>query len=421
MSRRPAWALLALGALLACSEPDVIGPRARPDSGLQDDAFGGGHGGDPAPFSKQFVPPADPGPAGVLFTASGEALAQAGYPFPPPEPNSPAFVDGWEVSFDQVLITLGRVTLSDRPDVSAGDQAQTGAVVAEVAAPWAIDLHKDDPSYLDGKGGGGERAVPFAALTTQNKNGSAPFATDGTRYALGFDLEAATLAAYNVNLGPQAIARYQSMVARGCSVFYSGTASFKGSSCHETEPPFDALPRAVRFELCFVSPTSYVNAQNPDNDPAAAFPNEEHQRGIAFKSNTRVVAQATLHTDHPFWESVAHDAPLHFDMLAARAESVDGGVPTVTLDAMRGVDFQQFRDRAGRALPFRSCTPSTYVAPTSGAMHFDPGSVPQQPPSGDPALGLRDALDFMTYNQSTQGHLNADGLAFVSRNYASPR
>ena len=40
---------------------------------------------------------------------------------------------------------------------------------------------------------------------------------------------------------------------------------------------------------------------------------------------------------------------------------------------------------------------------------------------GDPATaGLRDYYDFATYNQSTQGHLNADGLCAVIRNYDSP-
>ena len=29
--------------------------------------------------------------------------------------------------------------------------------------------------------------MPFAALSNRNKNGGAAFATDGTRYAFGFD------------------------------------------------------------------------------------------------------------------------------------------------------------------------------------------------------------------------------------------
>ncbi len=52
-------------------------------------------------------------------------------------------------------------------------------------------------------------------------------------------------------------------------------------------------------------------------------------------------------------------------------------------------------------------------------MSFDPHGVPAAP-SNDPSQGLRDYYDFTTYNQSTQGHLNSDGLCYVKRNYPSP-
>ena len=38
-----------------------------------------------------------------------------------------------------------------------------------------------------------------------------------------------------------------------------------------------------------------------------------------------------------------------------------------------------------------------------------------------PSTSMRDLRDYMTYNQSTQGHLNSDGLCFVKRNYPSPQ
>jgi len=38
-----------------------------------------------------------------------------------------------------------------------------------------------------------------------------------------------------------------------------------------------------------------------------------------------VVGQVTIHTDHPFWDSVLHDSPAHFDQFAARvADRADG-------------------------------------------------------------------------------------------------
>ena len=47
-----------------------------------------------------------------------------------------------------------------------------------------------------------------------------------------------------------------------------------------------------------------------------------------------------------------------------------------------------------------------------GPMAFDPQSVPRTAGT-DACQGLRDYYDFTTYNQSTQGHLNSDGLCFV--------
>ena len=40
---------------------------------------------------------------------------------------------------------------------------------------------------------------------------------------------------------------------------------------------------------------------------------------------------------------------------------------------------------------------------------------------GDPASVMRDYNDYMRYVQSTQGHLNSDGLCYVKRHYPSPQ
>ena len=45
-------------------------------------------------------------------------------------------------------------------------------------------------------------------------------------------------------------------------------------------------------------------------------------------------------------------------------------------------------------------------------------NVPVNPAGG--ATGLRDVADYMTYNLSTFGHLNNDGLCFPERQYPSP-
>jgi hypothetical protein len=354
-----------------------------------------------APFSA----PGDPGPDGILVTASGEALAFGGYPFPPANDDDPAFVDGWEVTFDRVLVTLDHVTLSQTPDLSPGDPSLVGAVVATSDGPWAVDLHPKGP--LAGKGGGDETAVPVTSFTGLDSQ---------TRYAFAFETSAATPAAKNVNLDAAGLADYSEMIASGYSVLYVGTARFKGVSCSPASgPALDALPKVVPFRLGFATPTAYSNCQNPDNDPAKAFGGEEHQRGVSPRSNASVVAQMTIHTDHPFWEAVAHDAPAHFDAIAARYSGCPS--PTARVEDLAGVDFFGFRDRAARPLPWRTCRPS--YTPPKGTMHFDPGSVPVDPASTDGSR-LRDYRDFMAYVQSTQGHLNADGLCFVRRKYASP-
>jgi hypothetical protein len=50
-------------------------------------------------------------------------------------------------------------------------------------------------------------------------------------------------------------------------------------------------------------------------------------------------------------------------------------------------------------------------------MAFDPKPYAK---NADPTKGFRDYHDYTTYNQSTQGHLNSDGLCAISRHYPSP-
>jgi hypothetical protein len=424
--KRLCFAGLAAAVLGACSSSSSgPPPGASPGGGACTNAP---VAGDLAPFT----PPADPGPGGILFAASGEALALTGYPFPPVRDGDPAFVDGWEVRFTRLLVTIDRLTLSNNPDLSPGDESQTGGLVAEADGPWAIDVAHADPSYLPGKGGPGEQAVPIAALKKQNRaSGNHGFDTGGTRYAFGFDVIEATSETCdgrhtaNVNLDAAGLVDYAAMIQEGCAVLYVGTATFKGG----TVPGFEdcnagreSWPHTVDFRLCFKSPTSYLNCQNPDNDPAGAFPNEEHERGIAFKDSQSVVAQVTLHTDHPFWDSVLHDSPAHFDQFAARVLGQDAGTPTVTLAMTKGVDYTAYTDALGNQLQWRYCiAPPTDVHPQlTGDMAFDPQTVPHCT-GRNPATGLCDYADFATYNQSTQGHLNSDGLCFVRRNYPSPR
>lgn len=353
----------------------------------------------------------------IRFAASGEVFALTGYAFPPAQSSDPVFVDGWDVRFTRLLVTVDKLTLSENPDSVPGDQSRTGSVVAELDGPWAFDLARSDRSNLPGKGGPGEQAVPFATIGPRSD-----LKTDGTRYAFGYDVVAAQAGAKPVNLDAAAAADYAEMIRDGCTVLYVGTATFKGDKADPGCFPASRhdWPDSVRFKLCFESPTRYINCQNPDNDPARGFSGEEHQRGIALKSDAPAIAQLTIHIDHPFWDSVLEGAPMHFDQYASRVVGL-APTPTVTLDLTRGVDYTSYTDREDRPLDWRYCTePPTDVHPKLvGPMRFDPETVPHAA-SADPAGGLRDYYDFATYRQSTQGHLNSDGLCFVKRLYPSP-
>jgi len=372
-----------------------------------------------------FVAPVDPGPAGILFTASGGLPALTGYAFPPASGGDPAFVDGWQIDFSRILVTFDQITLSEMPDLAPGDQSQTGNLVAEVDGPWAVDLAHREGSDVPGEGADGERGIPITALNTQNRNGNKAFATDGTRYAFGFQVVTASAAAAAVNLDAAAQAAYRQMTQAGCAVLYAGTATFKGgtvagyTSCNSGH---ESWPTTVNFNLCFKSPATFANCQNPENDLGAPLAGEEAPRGIAFLVDDSVTGQLTMNAGQPFRDSVLPGSPPYFDQFAARVVGQAGaGTPTVTLEMTAGVDFAAYTDALGRPVSWRDClSPPTDVHDAFyGPMAFDAEDVPRAT-GGDPATGLRDYDDFSTYNQSTQWYLNEDGLCAVSRNYPSP-
>jgi|JI9StandDraft_1071089.scaffolds.fasta_scaffold04622_6 hypothetical protein len=355
----------------------------------------------------------------IQFTASGEVLALGGYAFPPASADEPAFVDGWDVKFESLLVTLDYINLSENPDKAPSDQSLTENKVAQLAGPWAVDLHKGGP--LLGKGGSDEQSLPVETLTALNLHADQPL--DPTkRYAFGFDIVPANPAAKKLNLDAEGEQNYSTMAKNGWTVMYIGTATWKGTNCTSTNPAYDfsALPKVVKFRFGFRSPTSYVNCQNPDTAPAQPFAGEEYQRGVQAKLNAMTIAQATIHTDHPFWEGIEHDSPAHFDPFAAYAKKDATGNYVVTLEDLKGVNYTAFKDPAGKAIPWRSCLASYTPPNNSQTMGFDSQGIPYSA-TGSPTSVLRDYYDYLTYNQSTQGHLNADGICAVKRNYPSPK
>ena len=63
---------------------------------------------------------------------------------------------------------------------------------------------------------------------------------------------------------------------------------------------------------------------------------------------------------------------------------------------------------------------ATYTPPGDGAMTFDTLTIPVNPTGRSRRWSIRDFYDYTLYNHSTFGHLNADGLSFVDRQYPSP-
>jgi hypothetical protein len=386
---------------------------------------------------RAFTPPSDPGPKGILVSASGEVLALSGFAFPPRNPaNDTYMVDGWNFVLTRYLTVFDHVVLWDNPNEVPSDPSQHGAQVAHVDGPWVVDLHKGGP--LAGQGGAGEEAVAIATMTKlDNGHGLDTTAT----YGFGFSTVAAPsdCNAFNVNLDPGEDADYAYMVANGYSVLYVGTATWAGGlstfGCTQTQTnaggsgdagadagdggyDFTKIPPTMTFRLGFSTPTNYVNCQN-ERGTGQALPGEDYPRGIQVSPSQSVPAQVTIHMDHPFWESFAENSPLHWDPIAAQFVGA-AGIPEVHTEDLKGVNFLAFTDKQGAPLPWRNCAGTFYTPPASGQMRFDPLTVPVNPNAPDPSVALRDYYDFMRHTQSTQGHLNSQGLCVTERQFPSP-
>lgn len=394
--------ILSVFLLTACPGPVV------PDGGMDP-----GDGG----FFLPFTAPSGSIDNSLLVTITGEANATEGTGFPPPPGGGePYFVDGWELSYEHVLVTVGKVTIANGPETNPNDQSVTGPVVAEALGPWAVDLAEQGPLASKEQNG---HAWPLTRITAQDKQIGTPAFSPTERYALSYSLVAAQEGARNVNLDDAAQTAYRTMAQNGWSVLLQGTATWKGDqgtpSCRSTSTTYDfaRFPRAVKFSFGFAAPVTFKNCVNPELQPTDS-------RGVQTASNAQTLAQLTFHLDHPFWESLAEDAPLRWDALAAR-KSVAAGMGPASVElstADLAFDFLAPRDAQNAPIPWRTCGPVEAGERTSGTVSYDPVNVPVNPAGG--TSGLADLADYMKYNLSTFGHLNNDGLCFPDRQYPSP-
>ena len=425
---RAALVLLVAG----CSSADPTGATIFTDAGgigkpSVTAAIAGDAGGAVGAFA--VGGPDDPGAGAVYVTISGESSARTGYPFPPGNWTTGTYmIDGWEIAIQELIVVVDRVRLWSTPNLSATDPSLHGPQVAHLDGPFVVDLHKG--GRLLGQGGAPEQATPLGVIARQNDNGGAAL-DPTTAYGFGFSTVAASYSGFNVNLTPEEFPDFDLMVRRGYSALYVGTATWKGSAspygCAQTSAgaavdaggyDFSRMPATMTFKLGFSTPTSYVNCQN-FSAQGPGIGGEESPRGVQVSPSQSAIAQLTVHMDHPFWESFAENSPVHWDQIAARYVGAPG-TPEVTSEDMKGVPFYAFADALGAPLPWRSCAGPYYSPPGSGQMFFNPLSVPVNPNEPDPAKAIRDYYDFMRYTQSTQGHLNSQGLCYVARQYPAP-
>jgi hypothetical protein len=195
--------------------------------------------------------------------------------------------------------------------------------------------------------------------------------------------------------------------------------------------PMDKLQ--FTFTLGFPTPTNYVNCQNMTGG-GTALPGEDYARGVYASASQSEITQVTVHMDHPFWESFEEDTPVHWDNIASQylgaTPGPDGTIP-VNLTDFVGVRFHPWFDKTGTPLPWRNCVGTYYTPPGNGQMFFSTLSVPIDPNGTctgtigqdytlDDCKYIRDYYDYIRYTQSTQGHLNSQGLCFIDRQYPAP-
>ena len=432
---RAAAAALSMAALLAaCGQPmptadagSTGGGSAGGTAGGAGGGSGGGTGGGSTDagtvtFRSFTAPSTTPVNGSFLFTITAEESASEGFGFPPPAGSTePFFIDGWEVKYDHLLATVDNITLSSNPDMTPANPAMTGPVVARANGPWAIDLAKEGP--VDAKEMEG-KAFPLVRITNQSAVTGTPAFSTTAKYAFGFDLVAADANPIDVNLDAEAKAAYQVMRSNGWSYWIKGTATYRGTmgtpACRSTNAAYDyaRIPKVVTFTFGWRVPASYKNCKNQELMPMDS-------RGVQLASNGgEAVAQLTLHNDHPFWDALEEDAPLRFDAIAARKSVPAGMTPPATVAVtnadLQGVDFEALADAQGTRLPIRYCGATSASERTMGNLAYDPKGVPVSAMGG--AAGLKDLYEYMAYNLSTLGHLNAgEGLCVVERQYPSPQ
>ena len=369
--------ILLLAHALLVTSPLGCGQRASPASPTRFD---------PTPFTD-----ARPNlPGSVQVTYSGEAVGPLTLHGAPQGEGSPYFVDGWQVTFDTYLISLGNLRLTRDPEASQ-DPSVLGPVVAQAPGPFLVDMAAaSDFSQASGSG---------ALLRWTHQDDGTPFARDG-RYGFSFASRPATADMQVMGaVEPQQLAARAQMAAAGWTHYIAGTATFVGSGVHPDaamQKRFAALPAQVPFVFGFNAAGNILNCRNPDLAGA---------HGLQATAAGAVNLQITAHVEHLFWDALgAESAPLRFDPIAAQASSLPGA-PPLALHTLQQSLRATFSD--GTPLPDRAPYITGLTVPTEqrGQVVYNTGSLP--------ATAISNLADLMAFSVQAQLHLNGGGLCFI--------
>lgn len=222
-----------------------------------------------------------PPPSRVLFTASPSPDTKAGALARPT-------ADGWEIAFERVLVSLGRVSL-DGPDCSVYSEPRYGRVLSLIGAP---DAQKISESYAVG---GCDFGFAIGNAASDSLLGAGATAED-----LAF-------------LRTAGSDRYQQ--DRGVSMFVSGSAR-KGDE-------------KLSFAWAFRGRARYRECRAASDDAAA--------HSLTLPHDGDVAPQVTLHAEALFAEDPSDpDSALRFDSIAT-GDALGNRDGEVTLDELQMV------------------------------------------------------------------------------------
>ena len=343
----------------------------------------------------------------------------------------------------------------------SGQSGEYGPAVAQVTGPWVVDLHKGGP--LDGKGGGGEQALPFAVIDEPElERRRAVRSVDHVCFGFSTIEAPGDGSAINVNLDASEEADYQYMVKQGPTASTTtgrrpGPATRPAhrlasrSARRRTPTPARArtaartmaerLTRADagrrRLRLHQAAADDDVPARLLDADELRQLRQLHGQRAgepdgprRADVDEPEQIEQVTVHMDHPFWESFEEDTPVHWDQIAAQYIGVDepGGAhrrfqgravqPIQGQERERHAVARLRADATTRRRATERCRSARSACRRTRAARA-PGTIGQDYTTAN-CPAIRDYYDFIRYTQSTQGHLNSQGLCFIDRQFPAP-